>query len=47
MTNAAPEVTEFLRDLSHPLKEGVVTVRDTIFASDPARSCSSTATEST
>jgi hypothetical protein len=32
--NQSPEVDEFLRELSHPLKEGVAQLRDAIPASD-------------
>jgi hypothetical protein len=34
MANRASEVSDFLRDLSHPMKEGVITLRDAILASD-------------
>jgi len=34
--NRSPEVDEFLRELSHPLKEGVAELRDAILASDDA-----------
>ena len=34
MPNRSPEVDEFLRELSHPLQEGVAEVRDAILASD-------------
>ena len=36
MANRAPEVSTFLRDLQHPLKDGVIAVRDAILASDDA-----------
>lgn len=34
MPNRSPEVDEFLRELSHPLKEGVAELRDAALASD-------------
>ena len=34
MANRASEVSDFLRDLSHSMKEGVITLRDAILASD-------------
>jgi hypothetical protein len=36
MENRSPEVEEYLRELSHPLKDGVVLLRDAILASDDA-----------
>jgi hypothetical protein len=36
MPNRSSEVTDFLRDLSHPMKDGVVSLRDAILASDDA-----------
>ena len=36
MANRTTEVTDFLRELSHPMKQGVVTLRDAILASDDA-----------
>jgi hypothetical protein len=33
-SNESPEVAEFVRELSHPLKDGVVDVRAAILASD-------------
>jgi hypothetical protein len=36
MANRAPDVTTFLLDLSHPLKDGVVALREAILASDDA-----------
>jgi hypothetical protein len=34
MPNESPEVDEFLRTLSHPLEDGIVTVRAAILRSD-------------
>jgi Domain of unknown function (DU1801) len=34
MPNESPEVTEFIRELSHPLKPGIEDVRSAILASD-------------
>lgn len=34
--NESPEVDEFLRELSHPLKDGIADVRAAILASDEA-----------
>lgn len=34
MPNETPEVDEFLRELSHPLKDGIMSVRAAILASD-------------
>jgi hypothetical protein len=36
MPNRTPEVTDFLRDLLHPMRDGVVALRDAILASDDA-----------
>ena len=34
MPNEAPEVTEFLQELEHPMKDGIVNLRAAILASD-------------
>jgi len=34
MPNESPEVAEFLRQLSHPLKDGIIELRAAILASD-------------
>jgi hypothetical protein len=34
MPNETPEVAEFLRELSHPMKDGIVDVRTAILAAD-------------